>query len=380
MTSGHFCRALTYGAQSRQENTPTMHEEQQHLPDDGTPIRESTPARIKPPTRADVARLANVSGATVSYVLNDVQDARISEATKERVLAAAARLGYVQDELASSLRSGRNDLVLLPFFDWPYNQSSIYFLQELARQLDRMGYSVLLRFFGQKDKRDLARRIASFHPAGVIVMSEELSSKDSEILARNGVRAVLVYGGTTGDPARTIPVDFTPAGELVGQYLLGKGHRRLAGVVPRDPRIVRVGMQRFEGLRRVAEMRGILIERVDLDYDIGQAAVLATKWSRGPRPSAVFAYNDEYAFLLLTALQDAGLRVPDDIALVGCDDLPLCELTRPRLTSLHNRAPERIRALVTYFDALIQHQPPDQPPAQPPDLGLSFEMAIRESA
>jgi DNA-binding LacI/PurR family transcriptional regulator len=353
-----------------------MHKERQHLPDDGTPVRESTPAPAKPPTRADVARLANVSGATVSFVLNDVPTARISEATKKRVRAAAVRLGYVPDELASSLRSGRNDLVLLPFFDWPYNQSSISFVQELARQLDRAGYSVMLRFFGQKDKRDLARRIASFHPAGVIVMSEELSPKDNEILARNGVRAVLVYGGATGDPARTIPIDFTPAGELVGRHLLSKGHRRIAAIVPRDPRIARVGIQRFEGLCRAAEGHCASIERIDLDYDLDQAAELAARWKTGPRPSAVFAYNDEYAFLLLAALQDAGLRVPDDIAIVGCDDLPLCELTRPRLTSVHSNAPERIAALVTYFDALMQNRTLDKQP----DLGLSFELVVRESA
>jgi DNA-binding LacI/PurR family transcriptional regulator len=323
-----------------------------------------------------VARLAKVSGATVSYVLNDVPDSRISEATKERVRQAAAKLGYVPDELASSLRSGRNDLVLLPFFDWPYNQSSISFLQELARQLSGMGYSVMLRFFGQEEKRALAHRIASFHPAGVIVMSEELSPDDCEILARNGVLAVLVYGGTTGDPARTVPIDFTHAGELVGQYLVDKGHRRLAGVVPRDRRILRIGLQRFEGLRRACERLGASVERFDMSYDIGEAARLAATWQRGHRPSAVFAYNDEYAFLLLAALQDAGLRVPDDIALVGCDDLTLCLLTRPRLTSVRTGVPERIQALVTYFDALMQNQAPDKPP----NLGLSFDLVVRESA
>jgi DNA-binding LacI/PurR family transcriptional regulator len=317
-----------------------------------------------------------VSGATVSYVLNDVRDARISEGTRERVLEAVALLGYVPDEMASSLRSGRNDLVLLPFFDWPYTQGSISFLQELARQLDRLGYSVLLRFFGQKDKGELARRIASFHPVGVIVVSEELSHEDSAILARNGVRAVLVYGGTSGDAARTVPVDFTPAGDLAGRYLLDRGHRHLAGVVPRDPRITNIGLQRFEGLRRTAEHAGASAQRVDMDYRLSEAAALVARWRRGRRPDAVFAYNDEYAFLLLTALQDAGLRVPQDIALVGCDDLPLCELTRPRLTSISSSGTERVRRLVAYFDALMQNRAPDKPP----DLGLSFEIVPRESA
>src|SRR5689334_6002200 len=92
----------------------------------------------RPPTSADVAQLAHVSRATVSFVLNNVWDNRVSEETRERVLKAASELGYVPHAMARSLRAGRSNLVLMPFFDWPYNLDSLSFLQQLETQLEEL--------------------------------------------------------------------------------------------------------------------------------------------------------------------------------------------------------------------------------------------------
>jgi DNA-binding LacI/PurR family transcriptional regulator len=93
---------------------------------------------------------------------------------------------------------------------------------------------------------------------------------------------------------------------------------------------------------------------VDLDYDLKEAAALATRWKQGPRPEAVFTYNDDYGLLLMSALHDVGLGVPEDIALVGCDDLPLCEMIRPRLTSVNIGSGAPTHDIVTYIDDMIQ--------------------------
>jgi DNA-binding LacI/PurR family transcriptional regulator len=93
---------------------------------------------------------------------------------------------------------------------------------------------------------------------------------------------------------------------------------------------------------------------VDLNYDLGEAAVLAEKWRRGPRPSAVFTYNDDYGLMLMSALQNLGMEIPKDIALVGCDDLPLCEMIRPRLSSVNLGSVAPSRDIVTYIDDMIQ--------------------------
>ena len=345
------------------------------------PAGQNDPGKTKekprsgPPTSMDVARLANVSRATVSYVLNDAPEARISEATKARVLQAAAELGYVPHEIASSLRSGRSDLVLLPFFDWPYNQSSITFLRDLALQLDQLGYTVMLRFFGRGDKRALTRKIASFHPIGVIVVEEEISPAEIEILTRNGVQAILAYGWTQSASIPSIGIDFAVVGECAGQYLVGKGHREIAAIVPRDERILHLGWQRLVGLEQVARQAGGVIERIDLGYDTGEAAALAENWKKGPRPTAVFTYNDEYGLLLMSALQDVGLNIPGDIALVGCDDLPLCEMLRPRLTSI-NLGSSTAREIAVHFDRMIQGQSHRAPPWIQPECNL----VVRESA
>jgi|WetSurMetagenome_2_1015567.scaffolds.fasta_scaffold18899_3 DNA-binding LacI/PurR family transcriptional regulator len=331
--------------------------------------------RNRPPTSLDVARLANVSRATVSYVLNDVEDAQISEATKERVLQAAAELGYIPHKIASSLRSGRSDLVLLPFFNWPYNQSSITFLQELALRLEQLGYSVMLYFFERDDKESLARKIASFHPIGVIVGANELTRTDVELLSRNGVRAVLAYESPSDPFIPSLSVDFAVVGECVGEHLMAAGHRQIAAIVPKDERILHMGLQRLEGLKTAGKRAGITIERVDLGYDINEACSLASKWKAGPRPTGIFTYNDEYGMLLMGALQDVGLNIPGDIALVGCDNLPLCEMVRPKLSSVNMDPEEQAKDMVAYFHQMILGQASEIPPSFP----MACQVIVRET-
>jgi DNA-binding LacI/PurR family transcriptional regulator len=328
------------------------------------------------PTSQDVARLAGVSRATVSYVLNAAPGARISETTRQRVEKAAAELGYIPHKFASSLRSGHSDLVLLPFFDWPYNQNSINFLRELALQLDNLGYSVMLRFFGSRDRKTLAQKIATFHPIGMISVAGEFTKKDIDILSRNGVKAVLAYGAVRASPIPSVSIDFTSAGECAGRYLASKGHRHVAVIVPRDPRILHLGLQRLEGFRRIAKETGMKVEKVELGYDTRQAAALAASWVNPARPGAVFTYNDEYGMLLMAALQEAGFHLPADMALVGCDDLPLCEMLRPRLTSVNLGSGSPAHQVAVYFDQMIR----GQTPTGSPNIPLVCNIVVRESA
>ncbi len=330
------------------------------------------------PTSLDVARLARVSRATVSYVLNDTPNKTIRDETKARVRAAAAQLGYVPHEMASSLRAGRNDLVLLPFFDLPYNQSSIAFLQLLALQVEALGYAVVLRLFRHSDKAATIRKIASFHPVGVIVPTRELEPDDVTILSRNGVRTILAYGHGEAlrAPAPVATIDFAPVGALAAEHLAATGHRRLAVIMPRDPRIIQIGARRLAGVTRIARERGLEVERVDLDFDVNQAAALAAGWREGPRPTAVFTYNDEYGLLLLSALQDVGLSVPGDVALIGCDGLSIGELSRPRLTTIAFDSEAHAARIAAHFDDLLQGRAIESPF----EIPTPCRLIVRESA
>ena len=324
-----------------------MAKKKQSIPEGAVNPREANLSR--PATSMDVAKLARVSRATVSYVLNEVDDAGISEMTKLKVRQAARELGYIPHKLASSLRSGRSDLVILPFFNWPYNQSSIGFLQEMALGLDQLGYSVMLHFFGENERKSLGRKIASYHPVGVIVGSRELTQADVEILTRNGVKAILSYEDSAVPYIPSVAFNFTVVGECVIQHFIEAGHRRVAAIVPRDKRIMHLGIQRMEGMKKEAKAAGIQIERVDLDYDVQDARSLAEKWAVDAHPTAVFTYNDDYGLMLMGALEDVGLKIPDDIALVGCDDLPLCEMVRPRLSSVNIQTSRNAEYIVNFF-------------------------------
>jgi DNA-binding LacI/PurR family transcriptional regulator len=320
----------------------------------------------RPPTSTDVARLAGVSQSTVSHVLNDVPNNRFTQETRERVLAAAEELGYVPHAMARSLRFGRSNLVLIPVFDWPFNPDSFNFFQTLSTSLHDLGYTALLQVSSYRSDSILeaARAWAALRPVGIYIQATDLTRQAVEVLRNAGTQVILAQDVEVSPLVPTVLVDFTPVGECAAQHLAEKGHRHLAVLVPRDPRIVKLGLQRLRGVDKVARARGLIVDRVDIHYSAEEAASLAAKWKhdRGGRPTAVFTFNDEYGALLMGALQDAGLSIPGDIALVGCDDLPICEVLRPRLTSTDMFEESSVRELAAYVDAAIRGQQVGAPP------------------
>jgi DNA-binding LacI/PurR family transcriptional regulator len=287
-------------------------------------------------------------------VLNNVWDNRVSEETRERVLRATEELGYIPHALARSLRAGQTNLVLMPFFDWPYNLDSLAFIQELSSQIEELGYTVMLQMSRPKSIRAAAQAWAALRPTGVIFPVTGLTSQTVDIMYKAGTKAIMAFGETATKLAPTVVTDFTPVGECAAQYLIERGHRRLAAVVPRDPRILQIGLQRFQGFKQTAESHGLQIERLDLAYNFEETRQLVSGWKQGPHPTGIFTFSDDYGLMLMRVLQDAGLRVPEDIALVGCDNLPLCELVRPRFTSIQISAFSVAEAVATFFDDLIQ--------------------------
>ena len=310
----------------------------------------------RPPTSADVARLANVSQSTVSLVLNNVGDNRFTEETRQRVLAAAEQLGYVPHAMARSLRAGHSNLVLLPFFDLTASSRATEFQQAIAVRLDELGYTVLLQVNRARSVLAAAQVWASLRPIGVLVQQEAVTPEVVEVLRRAGIQAILALGSVPSSFVPTAVGTFISVGRLAGEHLVSKGHRHIAVLVPRDPWLLPLGLQRLQGIERIGRLHSDLqIERIDLSYDFAEAQRLVEQWRQGPRPTAVFTYNDDYGTLLMRALQDAGFRIPDQIALVGCDDLPICDLLRPRLTSIRT-GPARYsgQVLADFLDGLIR--------------------------
>jgi DNA-binding LacI/PurR family transcriptional regulator len=330
----------------------------------------------RPPTSADVARRAKVGRTTVSYVLNDVPDSRISEETCERVRQAAEQLGYVPHMMARSLRAGRNKLVIIPNGALPRGPLLNEFYDRLEGCLADLGYTVI--FHGDRKAAGVegARLWAALRPIALIVQADRLSQSGIAALHNAGVRAILAYGSASSSLVPCLSLGGSLAGVRAAEYLVAQGHTHLGVVVPREPELLRLGLARLKGVEQICHTQGVRVDRLDLAYDLADAQQLIRQWQRGTQPTGLFTYNDEYAFLLLQALRGAGWTVPQDIALVGCDDLPLCRMLTPQLTSVHLAVDEAVHSAAALMDALVQ----GRDTALPALLPARTTIIVRESS
>ncbi|MFE2249394.1 LacI family DNA-binding transcriptional regulator [Streptomyces lavendulae] len=294
------------------------------------------PAPAPVPTSADVARLAGVSRATVSYVLNNAEAVRISEPTRRKVREAAEELGYVPHAAARSLRAGHTRIVLLPTSHVPVGPLYSAFLNELQWALRRLDYTVVQYGSLGLTGDEAARAWAELRPVAVISLGEiSLSAHNVATLKRAGARAVITLGPVGVPGAHALVMDQAEVGARAAAHLVERGRTRIGVVVPEEDGLELFSGPRLAGARSVP---GARTEVLPMAYTEESAAELAGRW-RSLGLDAVFAYNDEYAMLLMRALQDEGLDVPGDVAVMGADDLLIGRLLRPRLSTVQIELP-----------------------------------------
>ncbi|MES9523321.1 LacI family DNA-binding transcriptional regulator [Streptomyces capoamus] len=304
------------------------------------------------PTSADVARLAGVSRATVSYVLNNTSAVRISEATRRRVREAARELGYVPHAAARSLRAGHSRMVLMPAPAIPVGPLYSGFLSDLQWALGRLDYTVVQYGSVGLQGDEAVRAWAELRPVAVLVPGAGLGPEGVALLKRSGTRAVVTLGPGRVDGAHALLMDHDAVGRCAGAHLYERGRRRIGVVVPVEPGLDAYALPRLAGVREALRGTGAGVTELPLAYTEEAAAEAAAGW-RAAGLDAVFAYNDEYAMLLMRALQDEGLRVPEDVAVIGADDLMLGRLLRPRLSTVHIELPSG-RALAELVDRAVR--------------------------
>ncbi|MER5771881.1 LacI family DNA-binding transcriptional regulator [Streptomyces sp. NPDC001985] len=287
------------------------------------------------PTSADVARLAGVSRATVSYVLNNTSSVRISEPTRRRVREAAEELGYVPHAAARSLRAGHTRMVLLPAASFAVGPLFHRFFHELQWALRRLDYTVVQYGSLGLGGDEAARAWAELRPVAVVSLGEVgLTPHGVDVLKRSGAKAVITLAPRRVEGAHSLVMDQTGVGSCAVTHLIQRGRRAIGVVMPREPGLEHFSEPRFEGARRAAAGSGAHVEPLELSYDEESASTLAAGW-RGLGLDAVYAYNDDYATLLMRALQDEGIDIPGETAVIGADDLLLGRLLRPRLSTVH---------------------------------------------
>ncbi|MET9593884.1 LacI family DNA-binding transcriptional regulator [Streptomyces sp. NPDC006516] len=314
------------------------------------------PAGTSVPTSADVARLAGVSRATVSYVLNNNTTVRISESTRLRVREAAADLGYVPHAAARSLRAGHTRMVLLPAAHAPAGRPHQRFFGGLEADLRRLDYTVVQYGSVGLEADEAARAWAELRPVAVVSPSGiTLTPHGIGVLTRSGAKAVITLGPQPVDGAHALVMDQGEIGGCAVRHLLSRGRRRIGVVVPQEPGLAPYAEPRLAGAVRAAEDSGsgARVQPLPLRFDEASAQDLAGRW-RTLGLDAVFAYDDEYAMLLMRALQDAHVAVPAETAVIGAGDLMLGRLLRPRLSSVSTEL-ATAQPLAEMIDRMVQN-------------------------
>ncbi|MGC8550146.1 MAG: LacI family DNA-binding transcriptional regulator [Acidobacteriaceae bacterium] len=283
-----------------------------------------------------VAKRAGVSTATVSRVLNG--SPKVREETAQRVRRVIDELNYVPNTSARNLRIGRSELYGLIVSDIknPFFPDLIDHFEALAAS---RGIDVVFTHTNY-DSRRLAtciRRLVERNVDGIAVMTSEVDEQALKIATQRKIPVVLLNHPSLKDIYSTVLVDYTRGYREAVEHLKKLGHRNLVFLTgPSELSSVRRRQKAFE---TAAKKCGISVPEKqfllgDMRVEGGRTA-METLLERKPRPTAVVAANDLMAIGAMQAALAAGLRVPEDISIVGFDDLPIATIMHPQLTTIH---------------------------------------------
>jgi DNA-binding LacI/PurR family transcriptional regulator len=279
--------------------------------------------------------MAGVSRATVSYVLNGVTHQRVSAATRAHVLSVAARMGYAPNAAARLLRTGRSDIVLLAVQPWPHGPVMVQAIDTAVGDLSRLGYTPLAHFEQPQLSSALPQACHRIQPVGFIGPAERLTPKFIRQLQAGGTKAIVAIGQTPHRTVPTVVVVQADFGRAAMDYLAHQGHQRVLAVMPADPALSELRDSRLLGAQQAARRDGTRLSVIDSPLDLSQVTSALTHQLESRRPpTAIYTFNDDYAFLVMRALLDLGCTVPDDVAVIGCDDVAPAAVFRPALTTV----------------------------------------------
>ena len=304
---------------------------------------------MKAATIRDVAERAHVSVASVSRVLNGAGP--VTEATRQRVLEAATALQYVPHSGARSLSTSKSQTigVILPDLYGEYFSELIRGMDVAARPL---GYHLIVSS-SHDDAEEASAAIRSMRGRvdGLIVLSPHLDAANLAASLAGRLPILLMNGGAdAGRPS--IVVDNHGGAIQAVEHLVATGRRRIAHIA--GPAGNLEAEARLAGYLDAMAAAGLPTVVVDGEFTQASGQKAGVELARREaRPDAVFAANDIMAVGAMLALQDAGLRVPEDVAMIGFDDVPIASLVRPALTTLRIQIAETGRSALERLVRLI---------------------------
>jgi LacI family transcriptional regulator len=286
-------------------------------------------------TIQDIARLAGVSKATVSRVLNHKPD--VDPETRERILRIMDEQGFVPSIAASGLAGGRPRMigVLAPTLIQPFVPEIV---QGIAEVVERSSYELILYTIShEKDRAAAVERLLDARlTAGLVAIVPGQASQRLTQLHEQGFPVVMIDDQNLPTSAPWVGADNRSGAYAAVRHLINLGHRRIAHI--RGPLHWQCSHDRYQGYYQALIDAGIppdpsLVFQGDFEPPSGRACAHQI-FSMDERPTAIFSGNDNMAWSVLDVAEEYGLRVPDDIAIVGFDDTAHSARTRPPLTTV----------------------------------------------
>jgi len=309
----------------------------------------------------DIARLAGVSKATVSRVLNHKPD--VDPATRERILRIMEEEGFVPSITASGLAGGRSRLigVLVPSFTWPFIADVMRGVAEIIglTSYELVLYSINDAIRDEGNKGDIIDHIlATKLTAGILAILPGQSSKHVVRLHKHGFPVVMIDDQELPGDVPWIGADNQNGARTAVRHLLRLGHRRIAHI--QGPLRYLCSHERYQGYCQALEDAGLVVEPelvLKGDFMPPGGRIAASKLFELPvdkRPTAIFAGNDLMAYGVLAAAEEYGIHIPRDMALVGFDDIASSAHVLPALTTVrqpfHEMGQQGIKLLLSMLD------------------------------
>ena len=297
---------------------------------------------IKRVTAQDVAKAAGVSPTTVSFVLNNVEGMRISAETCKRVLEAAKSLNYHPDSSAQKMARGKTSVIGLILRQNPEKAYADLFLPDVMQGISSVirenDYQMMFIPLPPEEKdKTYLKLINERHVDGLIVSGPTEDDEDLIEAFNDGAKIVLM-SKVSGSNIPFIDIDNQKSAAIAVEHLIGLGHKRIA-VISNAPSNYSSGKERVAGYKNVLRKHNLPIDEDMILYGdrTPESGYLAMKvlLKRNPLPTAVFIASDTVALGALNALYENNIRVPDDIAIVGFDDIALAQYVNPPLTTVH---------------------------------------------
>ena len=326
-------------------------------------------------TSVEVAKLAGVSQSAVSRVFTP--GASVSERTKEKVRSAAAKLGYRPNVLARSLITGRSRIIglVVAYLDNYFYPEAV---ELLSNALQKKGYHVLV-FMASKTAGNIDHvfeEMLDYQVDGVIAASVALSSDLAARCNAAGVPVVLFNRAQDDERLSAVTSDNIDGGQKVAKFLIAGGHKRLGYIAGWEG----ASTQRDREVGFIEEMKKhgrSLFARELGNFNTGEARKAARKMFTAKEiPDAVFVANDHMAFIAMDVIRfELGLKIPEQVSVVGYDDVPVASWSAYDLTTVRQAANQMVAETVSFLLECIEDRK-----TNPRQIQIKGPLIVRGSA